>query len=92
MVTHEEILQAATLAKLYVSEEELDSLTEEMDKMIAFANTISEASAEITDFDNINSLSNVFRCDEVKSSISQDEVLQNAPCQANGCFLVKKHS
>ena len=61
MVTREDVLQMARLSKLYIKEEELDALTKDMDNIIAFAETISAAQCEQTNFDNINNLSNVLR-------------------------------
>ena len=54
MVTREDVLQMARLSKLYIKEEELDALTKDMDNIIAFAETISTAQCEQTNFDNIN--------------------------------------
>ena len=92
MVTHEEILKIARLAKISVKPEELDGLTKDMNEIIGFADTVNSATADSTDFDNINGLSNVFREDEVVPSYSRDEILKNAPCQEDGYFLVKRHA
>ncbi|MBQ4262095.1 MAG: Asp-tRNA(Asn)/Glu-tRNA(Gln) amidotransferase subunit GatC, partial [Ruminococcus sp.] len=40
-------------------------------------------------FDNINNLSNVFREDEVVPSFPAEEILKNAPEQAEQHFLVR---
>ena len=91
MVTHEDVLQIAKLAKLSIREEELDSLTKVMSDIIAFADTINNAvGEEDVDFDNINNLSNAFRDDVVRESFPREEILKNAPFQEDGYFLVKK--
>ena len=90
MITHEEILNIANLAKLSVSPEELDELTRDMSEIIGFADTINAASAEASDFDNINNLSNVFREDVVVPSCDREEILKNAENRDDGYFLVKK--
>lgn len=90
MVTHEEVKKLSVLAKLYVADEELDKLTEDMAEIISFADTINNASEEGTDFDNINGLSNVFREDIVVPSFDREDILKNAPDNDEGCFLVKK--
>lgn len=90
MVTHEDILQIANLAKLSVPEEELDALTKDMGEIIEFANTINNASENGELFDNINNLSNVLRKDEVVPSLAVDEILKNANDSENDHFLVKK--
>lgn len=90
MVTHDDILQIANLAKLSVQEDELDALTKDMGEIIEFANTINNAADDGEAFDNINNLSNVLRDDEVVPSLSVDEILENANDSENDHFLVKK--
>lgn len=90
MVTHEEILNIANLAKLSVSPEELDELTKDMNEIIGFADTINAACPLASDFDNINGLSNAFREDIVVPSYDREEILKNAESRDDGYFLVKK--
>ncbi|MVB10412.1 Glutamyl-tRNA(Gln) amidotransferase subunit C [Caprobacter fermentans] len=90
MVTHEEILKIARLAKLSVAPEELDSLTKDMNSIIEFADAVNSVAAEDSDFDNSNSLSNVFREDKVVPSYDREEILKNAPNQEDGYFLVRR--
>ena len=92
MVTREDVLLMARLSKLYIKEEELDALTKDMDNIIAFAETISAAQCEQTNFDNINNLSNVLREDVVVPSYDREEILKNAESQDEGYFLVKRRS
>ena len=92
MVTREDVLQMVRLSKLYIKEEELDALTKDMDNIIAFAETISAAQCEQTNFDNINNLSNVLREDVVVPSYDREEILKNAESQDEGYFLVKRRS
>ena len=92
MVTREDVLQMARLSKLYIKEEELDALTKDMDNIIAFAETISAAQCEQTNFDNINNLSNVLLEDVVVPSYDREEILKNAESQDEGYFLVKRRS
>lgn len=90
MVTHEEILKIAKLAKLSVSDEELDALTKDMSEIIGFADTINAVSSADSGFDSVNNLSNVFREDVVVPSYDREEILKNAESQDDGYFLVKK--
>lgn len=90
MVTHEEILKIANLAKLSVAPEELDGLTKDMNEIIGFADTISAVSTDVSDFDNINGLSNVFREDVVVPSLDREEILKNAESREDGYFLVRR--
>ncbi len=90
MVTKEEILSIARLAKLSVSEDELDGLTAAMSDIIGFADTINAAGDTATEFDNINNLSNAFREDEVIPSLPREEILRNVDGGENGFFPIKK--
>lgn len=90
MVTKEEILKIAKLSKLTVSEEELETLTHDMQQIIAFADTINAAVDESGEFDNSNNLSNAFREDVVVPSYDRTQILQNVDGGEDGFFPVKK--
>ena len=89
MVTREDVENIALLSKLFVPEDELAGLTESMQKLVDFADAINNAPASDEGFDNINNLSNVFREDEVVPSFPPEEILRNAPEQAEQHFLVR---
>ena len=61
MITKEEIRKIASLSKLYIEEEQLESLTADMAEIIAFADTINSAFEEGLDFDGFTGLKNGFR-------------------------------
>jgi aspartyl-tRNA(Asn)/glutamyl-tRNA(Gln) amidotransferase subunit C len=86
MVTREDVENIALLSKLFVPEEELDSLTQSMQEIIDFADTINNAPTSGESFDNIN---NLFREDVVVESYDSEEILKNAPEQAESHFLVR---
>lgn len=92
MVTREEVLKMAKLAKLSVSEEELDGLTAAMGEIISFADTINAAEATRGDtaFDSIHPLQNAFREDEVIPSFAREQILANVNGGEDGFFPVRK--
>lgn len=91
MITRDDIRDIALLSKLFVSEEDLDGLTQEMAKIIEFADTINEASEQLDeDFDSIGGLQNAYREDEVVPSYPQAEILRNVGGGEDGFFPVKK--
>lgn len=92
MITREDVENIALLSKLFVPREEMESLTQSMQEIVSFADTINNADTEGMEFDNINNLSNVLREDEVKPSYPSEEILKNAPEQAEDHFLVRKHA
>lgn len=92
MVTKQDVENIAILSKLFVAEEELDDLTKQMQEIVEFADAINNAPDSGEEFDNINNLSNVFREDEVVESFPSEEILKNAPEQAEDHFLVRNHN
>ena len=90
MVTREEILKIAKLSKLSVTEEELDGLTQDMNNIISFADTINAAGEETEEFDNINNLSNMLREDEIVPSYDRNQILLNVDGGEDGFFCVRK--
>ncbi len=92
MVTKEEVLKIARLAKLSVAEEELDGLTAAMSEIISFADTINAAGDTTGEFDTIHGLQNAFREDVVVPSFAQEDILKNREGGENGFFAVRGNS
>lgn len=92
MVTKEEILAVARLAKLYVPDDEAEEITSEMNRIISFADTIQRASPKHTEFDCISGLCNVMRDDTEIPSFPRDKILENTACEKDGYFLLRRHS
>ena len=90
MIDREEILKIATLATLSVPEEELDSLTADMDQILSFADTINAAGAQGEDFDSVSGLANAFREDQVIPSYPREAILRNVDGGEDGFFYVQK--
>jgi aspartyl/glutamyl-tRNA(Asn/Gln) amidotransferase C subunit len=93
MVTRDDIIKIARLAKLSVEDDEIESLTRDMSEIIGFADTISLAVEDgFEDFDHINNITNAFHEDEVQESYDRELILKNRDGGEQGCFLVKKRS
>lgn len=90
MITREEIENIATLSKLFIDENQMDSLLEDMQKIIDFADTINNADESEIEFDGLNNVENAFRADEVKDSLLVKDILKNAKDTGNDHFLVRK--
>lgn len=90
MVSKEDILKLAKLAKISIKEEELDHLTKEMDKIVDFADAINDGDKLDIEFDNISNLSNIFREDVVEESYAREEILRNVDGGEDGFFVVRK--
>lgn len=88
-VTKETIGHIADLARLYVSEEEKEKLTLEMEKIISYVDKLNELdTAGVKPMEHVIPLRNVMREDEVKSSLDRDKLLKCAPSSENGCYKV----
>ena len=91
MITKQEITHLASLAKLSLSDEEKETLTKEMGSIIDFAHKLEEADCgDIDAMLHAGDGKNVFREDEIKPSYKTSEILQNAPMQDEGCFIVPR--
>lgn len=90
MISKEDILKLAKLAKISIDDEELEHLTKEMDKIVDFADAINEADKLDIEFDNINGISNAFREDIVDKSFDRTEILKNVDGGEDGFFAIRK--
>ena len=90
MVSVEEIKHLEELSKLEFTDEERISFQKEFDSIVDFASQIQNAKVEGgVSFIKSIKLANL-REDEVGTSLSQDEVVTNAPSKKKGCFVVPK--
>ncbi len=92
MISKEEVLKLANLARLDFSNDELDKVIKDMDDIIAFADTINNSVEG--DADKIRNVSSnaipaeKFREDTVKSSLPNEKILSNVSA-SKGMFCVK---
>ena len=90
-VTKKEVENIAELAQLKFSENELESFTPQMNEILNYMEKLNELDTE-----NIEPLShpveqtNVFREDKLKSSITTEDALKNAPAKDDIHFKVPK--
>nr|WP_312578436.1 Asp-tRNA(Asn)/Glu-tRNA(Gln) amidotransferase subunit GatC [Sedimentibacter sp.] len=94
MITREEVLKIARLAKLSVNDDEIESLTHDMTEIINFADTINTLvkDEDMEDFDDINNIVNAFHKDVVEESFDRKLILKNAEGGDDGYFLVKRRN
>ena len=90
-LTIEEVKHVAHLARVRLSEEELDKLQSDLSHILGHIDMLKEVdvgnvppTAQVTD------LANVVREDEVRPSLPREDVLANAPNQRDGMFRVKE--
>jgi aspartyl-tRNA(Asn)/glutamyl-tRNA(Gln) amidotransferase subunit C len=88
-LTRDDVAAVAKLARLDLTDEELDAFTGQLASILEHAQDI-----EALDIDDVEptahpyELRNVFRPDEVRPTIDRDEVLAEAPAVVDGRFRV----
>jgi aspartyl-tRNA(Asn)/glutamyl-tRNA(Gln) amidotransferase subunit C len=89
MINREQVLHVARLARLKLSDEEVDRMAGELSGILEHVEHISELDLEgVEPTSHVIALENVLRPDEPRPSWSRDEVLQSAPDPAGGAFRV----
>jgi len=89
MIDRSDVLHVARLARLELSDDEVDRMVTELSSVLDYFMKISEL-----DLDNVPPTSHVvevtdaLRPDEPRPSLPRDEVLEQAPAVADGGFLV----
>ena len=90
-MNREEIEMIASLSRLKISEEEISDVTEQLDKFLVYVENLKSIDTEkIEPTTYALPIQNVFRKDEVKKSLTQEEALSNAPLSEDGYFKVPR--
>ncbi|MEA2085017.1 MAG: Asp-tRNA(Asn)/Glu-tRNA(Gln) amidotransferase subunit GatC [Thermodesulfobacteriota bacterium] len=91
IITTEEVKNVAGLARLELAEEEVKSLTEQLDKILNYVEKLNEAETlGVEPTTHAISISNAFRSDEISKSLNQEAALANGPVQNGESFEVPK--
>ncbi len=90
MIAKKDLEHMAWLARLELSEEDKEKYTPKLNSVLDYFSEIDEVDTEgVEPTYHVLQLSNVFREDEVNvptGSLSQEEVLSNAPKKQDGFF------
>ena len=90
-ITKKDVEHVATLARLALSEDETKLYTEQMGKILAYVEKLSSLDTKNAEPATCAvSQAGTFRADVIKPSLSQDDILRNAPEKAKGCFKVPR--
>jgi aspartyl-tRNA(Asn)/glutamyl-tRNA(Gln) amidotransferase subunit C len=90
MLSRDQVLHVARLARLELSEDELDRHAGELSKVVDWIDKISELGdlADVPPTAHVVALTNQLRADEPHSSLPPDAALAQAPDPAEGGFRV----
>lgn len=89
-VTERDVRGIAEYARIGIADDEVGQMTADLNAIIDSLKPITEYDLDGVEptFHPIGSLSNVMREDDEQPSFPQDEALENAPKQQDGCFLI----
>jgi aspartyl-tRNA(Asn)/glutamyl-tRNA(Gln) amidotransferase subunit C len=88
-ITREEVVHVARLARLELTEDELERFAGQLDAILEAVGKVSELDlADVEPTLHPLELSNVWAEDEPRPSLSAEEALANAPDRENDAFRV----
>ncbi len=88
-ISRENVAHLAKLARIEMSDSELDHLAEEMDVILGAVARVQEvAASDVPPTSHPIPVNNVVRADVVRPSLTPAEALSGAPAQAEGRFKV----
>ena len=90
-ISKEEVMKVANLARLELSEQEAESMTDQLATILGYVAKLDEVDCQdIAPTTHVLAIENAFRADEVKPSLSQKEALANGPLQNGEAFVVPR--
>jgi aspartyl-tRNA(Asn)/glutamyl-tRNA(Gln) amidotransferase subunit C len=90
-ITRDEVAHLARLSRLALTDDELGHFAEQLDVIIGAVARVAEvASDDIPPSSHALPLTNVFRPDEVRPSLTPREALSGAPAVEDGRFRVPR--
>ncbi|MBM7654246.1 Asp-tRNA(Asn)/Glu-tRNA(Gln) amidotransferase subunit GatC [Neobacillus cucumis] len=88
-ISNEQVKHVANLARLAVTEEEVEKFTKQLDKIITFAEQLNELDTEnVKPTYHVLDMKNVLREDVPQKGLPREEVLKNAPEHQDGQIKV----
>lgn len=91
-LSKEEIIHLAHLANLHLTDEEIEKFRTQMSAILDYVSQLNKVDTQnIEAVSQVTGLKDVVRHDEISStrSLSQEEVLKNAPNKKDGYIKVK---
>ena len=89
MIDREQVLHVARLARLELSDDEVERMSGELSTILDHVERINELDLEgVGPTSHVVSLENVLRSDEPRPSWPRERVLDDAPDPAEGAFRV----
>ena len=88
-LSRDDVKKVAALARLALSENELEQMTRELSKIVGFVSLLEELdTSQVEPLAHPLGTTNVFREDEPAASLPVELAIATAPKQDGECFLV----
>jgi aspartyl-tRNA(Asn)/glutamyl-tRNA(Gln) amidotransferase subunit C len=88
-ISRAEVEKVSLLARLRLSEQQLDEMTRQMGDILGYIDLLAELDTEsIEPMAHALDVANVFRADAVQASLDRKSALANAPHHDGECYLV----
>jgi aspartyl-tRNA(Asn)/glutamyl-tRNA(Gln) amidotransferase subunit C len=89
VIDRDQVLHVARLARLALSEEDLETMSRELSGILEHVDRIGELDLdEVAPTDHVVDLENVLRPDEPRPSWPREQILEQAPDADQGAFRV----
>jgi aspartyl-tRNA(Asn)/glutamyl-tRNA(Gln) amidotransferase subunit C len=90
-VSEKEVRYVADLARLQLSEEEVKSLSGDMNKILGYMDLLNELdTSDVEPLEHVIEMESRLRKDEAKPTITHEDALKNAPDADSDYFRVPK--
>ena len=90
-ITPQEVSHVADLARLHMSQEEIEAMARQLDDILTYVAKLNELDTEaIVPTTHAISIVNAFREDEMKPSLDRGKALANAPRENGESFVVPR--
>ncbi len=90
-ITKKEVEHVALLARLRLTEEEVSAFLKQLDSILSYMDKLNKLNTYgIEPTTHSMPISNPYREDEVKPSLSREDALKNAPEREDGFFRVPR--
>ncbi|MEH7443077.1 Asp-tRNA(Asn)/Glu-tRNA(Gln) amidotransferase subunit GatC [Bacillus sp. JJ1122] len=88
-ISEDQVKHVAHLARLAITEEEANTFTKQLDKIISFAEQLNELdTTNVEPTAHVLEIKNVMREDKSNQGLPREEVLKNAPEHQDGQIKV----
>jgi len=86
MITKKDVEHIGWLARIELTEEEKEKLTKQLNSILDYFEKLDEIEADVSPMYHVFGLTNVFRDDVARKSMSQEDALGNTPKKEKGYF------